>query len=245
MNNITVAIGDIHGCLIQLKNMVDFLRNEHGSFTLVALGDYIDRGPDSAEVIDYLITLNDDKNIKLICLKGNHEEMMMDCFLNGDSSMLNAWLRNGGEQTIDSYMRYAADITKNGLPEKHIHFLASLEEHYDDGKRLFVHAGVDPAILTIEEQPSAVKLWIRGRFLTSRHQLDRIVVHGHTICADGPVQYDWRINLDSGVYRTGMLSAAAFDDDNNSIRFYSANHYEVKHVDPLKIDVASNSSLNH
>lgn len=201
-----IAIGDVHGRLDLLQSLVSDLRSQYERFTLVTLGDYIDRGPESAGVIDFL--LNPPPGVHLRPLMGNHEQLMLAALSGTSGAAVDNWLHNGGVQTIESYGLDSQGCPK--VPREHIEFLETLPAFFDDGKRLYVHAGVDPA-KPLEEQELSTLLWIRRPFLDRRHCIPRVVVHGHTPNKQGPEHLEWRINLDTGAFATGRLSAAIFE----------------------------------
>lgn len=232
MKNVTVAIGDIHGHLAEFQCLLDFMKKEYTSFKLITLGDYIDRGPDSAGVIESLIDLHSDPKVHLIPLMGNHESLAVDSLIHGSASSMGVWMKNGGVQCLNSYKDRFGE-SSDGMPivpDDHLRFLSSLEYYHDDGKRFFVHAGVDPWLKSTTEQRNEVMLWIRDPFLKNQHCLDRVVVHGHTPKRSAPKVYDWRINLDAGVFSTGVLAAAVFNDNNDSKRVFRANTKTAQEV---------------
>lgn len=217
---VTYAIGDVHGCYTELMDLLnqikqDITQNIYHSVKIVFLGDYIDRGPDSKAVIDLLITMKERSPHRIICLRGNHEQMMMDALPYShlfNHHKMNHWLMNGGVKTLDSYGGM------DNITDGHLEFMNSTEMYYDDGKYLFVHAGIDPAI-TLEEQTDEEFLWIRDRFLKweDKYEHDRIVVHGHTPAKDVLVKHN-RINVDSGCVFGYKLSCAVLEDG-KAVRF--------------------------
>lgn len=205
--HLTFAIGDIHGCSDKLKQLVAACLGhaEGRSAQFVLLGDYIDRGADSAGVVRYLLRLQEELGERLIALKGNHEAWALE-YVNGRPGT--GWLRNGGTATLESYG--AGSVGE--LPAAHLEWLASLRLSYDDGQRFFVHAGVDPE-LPLDAQDETVMLWIREPFLTDQRDYGRLIVHGHTPLEAGlPELYPNRLNLDTAAVFGGPLTAAVFDD---------------------------------
>jgi serine/threonine protein phosphatase 1 len=182
----------------------------------VFLGDYVDRGPDSRAVIDFLIRLQMARPGAAICLRGNHEDMMLKARL--DSTGNSHWLRNGGRPTLESYnLRSVLD-----LPQQHCNWLQSLPMFHDDQKRFFVHAGVNPA-RSLDDQDDHDLLWIREPFLSSDKSYGRLIVHGHTPTKKWkPEQHENRINLDTGAVYGRALSAAVFDDERTAPNRYLA-----------------------
>jgi serine/threonine protein phosphatase 1 len=147
--------------------------------------------------------------LDFLCLKGNHEELMLDA-LSGDPEQEGRWLMNGGLATLASYAVQETRELRAALPAAHLAFLEGLELSLDDGERLFVHAGVRPGV-PLHQQDPADLLWIRNAFLNSAVDHGRLVVHGHTINPHGPELRPNRVNLDTGAYATGVLACAAFE----------------------------------
>jgi serine/threonine protein phosphatase 1 len=169
------AIGDIHGSLEKLSSLVGCCeRDARGASTrFVFVGDYIDRGPDSRGVIEFLIALQARYPGDVITLMGNHEAMALAAI--DDNVRAGAWLRDGGEATLRSF----GISSGYQLPEQHVAWLRSLRMTYDDGKRLFVHAGVNPE-KPLDAQDDDDLLWIRQPFLSDARNYGRLIVHGHT-----------------------------------------------------------------
>jgi serine/threonine protein phosphatase 1 len=204
----TYAIGDIHGSLDKLKSLIAACqRHADGrDMLLVFLGDYIDRGPDSAGVVRLLVTLQAEAPERVIALKGNHEAWALGV---ADGTMrLVGWLLNGGDATLESYG--VEDV--GDLPRAHLEWMRSLRLSYDDGRRFFVHAGINPQ-RPLDAQNEDEVLWIREPFLDDERDYGRLVVHGHTPLDDG--KPDWRgnrLNIDTGAVFGGPLTAAIFDE---------------------------------
>lgn len=199
------CIGDIHGHFKKLLALMGHCRAfaeaagvEKPSFIL--LGDYIDRGPASREVLEFLATRP--ANLQAIC--GNHEDMMMAALAGG--SDLDRWLSNGGSETLASY---GVDDLRL-LPRNHFDLVSSLPAFIDDGLRLFVHAGIDPA--APEARDRQTLLWTR-KHPPEEQDLPRFIVHGHTPVRGGPELKRNRLNLDTGAGWGWRLSAAAFRRD--------------------------------
>jgi serine/threonine protein phosphatase 1 len=206
---LTYAIGDIHGCLEKLAELVRRCNDDAASqpMRLLFLGDYVDRGPDSRGVIQFLLELQRAHPYRDVFLKGNHEDLLAAAT---DSDFFEErWLSNGGVETLKSYgLTTAAEI-----PEDHVNWLRRLPLFFDDGLRFFVHAGVHPD-RALERQDEDDLLWIRKPFLTSEKDWRRLVVHGHTPLTSGkPDLRANRLNLDTGAVFGGPLTAAVFDSD--------------------------------
>ena len=200
---LSYAIGDIHGCLDLLERAFGLIRAHAGarSFQVVCLGDYVDRGPDSRGVVEFLMREAD--RTPLTCLKGNHEAMLLEAIEEGEWT---SWLDNGGRETLASY--------DGEVPAEHRRWLRRLPVCARDADRLYVHAGFRPGV-PLAEQEEEVCIWIRGRFLDA--DLPGHVVHGHTpqhidkLQVDRPERLPHRTNLDTGACWTGVLSVGAFE----------------------------------
>jgi serine/threonine protein phosphatase 1 len=205
---LTYAVGDIHGSLDKLKALVEACRQhaDGREMRLVFLGDYIDRGPDSAGVLRFMMSLRADLSKQMVALKGNHEAWAIS-LLDG-LAPAGAWLRNGGAETLRSYG--AREI--GDLPRAHLDWMRSLRLFFDDGRRFFVHAGVNPG-RPLDAQQDEELLWIRMPFLTNQRDYGRLIVHGHTpLESEKPELHPNRLNLDTAAAFGGPLTAAVFND---------------------------------
>lgn len=215
------AVGDIHGRLDLLEAILDRIEVDTRASghvarrTLVFLGDYVDRGPDSRGVVDRVIS-GLPQGFDTHFLKGNHEAILLN-FLD-DAWSLDNWLVNGGEATMLSYgvdtgqlarLRAPSEAWRQAfaavLPEAHLRFLKSLKLSVSFGDYLFVHAGVRPGV-PLGAQSEADLIWIRAPFLDHAGPFDKIVVHGHTPTKQ-PVARPNRIGIDTGAVFTGRLTA--------------------------------------
>ncbi len=224
------AIGDIHG-------RVDLLRQLHGTIkadmgvnpgarpVLVYLGDYVDRGDRSREVLDLLIR-QPVRGAETIHLRGNHEDFMLT-FL-ADPSVGELWLRNGGDATVYSYgvgmpqvgdrderYRIMRDDLEARLPGEHLAFLHRLSLYHVEGDYAFVHAGIRPG-RPLDEQVPEDALWIRAEFLESRADHGKCIVHGHTITEDVEVRPN-RIGIDTGAYYSGRLTCLVLEGESRAV----------------------------
>lgn len=214
------AIGDIHGRKDLLERLVRLIKDHAGQsdHELVFLGDYIDRGPDSAGVVDFLLHSQVLRDTDCTFLKGNHEATLLD-FLD-TPEVGPSWGTYGGLETLLSYGVQDIGLSKNDaqwaetsqrfrqlLPADHLQFYQTLERFTRRGEYLFVHAGVDPD-KPLDEQTDSELLWIRDAFLNDTRQYDYMIVHGHTP-QSAPSKDNRRIGLDTGAYQTGLLTAAA------------------------------------
>ncbi|HEY9078731.1 metallophosphoesterase [Magnetovibrio sp.] len=209
------AIGDIHGRLDLLNRLLDIISEDAADApqrkVLVTLGDYVDRGPDSAGVIERLSNLHWNApfdKFELRFLKGNHE-LLMEHFLEGrdDGRM---WLGCGGEQTLKSYgANWTARDAAARVPERHRRFIAQLSLMHREGDYAFAHAGVRPGV-DLEHQRAEDILWIRARFLNATRNFGAVVVHGHTP-VDVPDVLDNRIAIDTRAWASGTLTALVLE----------------------------------
>jgi serine/threonine protein phosphatase 1 len=205
---LTYAIGDIHGSLDKLKRLIAACREHAHSreMNFVFLGDYIDRGPDSASVVRLMMSLQPEMKERVISLKGNHEAWalgVLDGYLPATG-----WLRNGGSATLSSYG--ARNVGE--LPRAHLDWMRTLPLSYDDGRRFFVHAGINPE-KPLDAQDEEELLWIREPFLSHGGDYGRLIVHGHTPLESAvPDLKGYRLNLDTAAVFGGPLTAAVFDD---------------------------------
>ena len=231
MQSIIYAIGDVHGEADRLKQLHQYILEHHAfahegaPLTLVHLGDYVDRGPNSCRLIKYLMEFSLQPEIKTVNLKGNHEEMMLDAISRHQHGEV--WLSNGGDTTMQSYTEAGHDH----VPQTHIDWLENLPSFYQDNeaKLIFVHAGIDVTIWP--EVREEVHLWSRSpRFFRTENWNNPAlegwrVVHGHTptddfypdVSGDPPR----RINLDTGACYGGRLTAAKFAPGEEVRFFYS------------------------
>jgi len=189
------AIGDIHGELYKLKALIQRLFPQKDD-KLVFVGDYIDRGGYSFEVIDYLVELS--KKHDCVFIEGNHENMFMD-YMSGINEDLFIW--NGGQKTITSYEQHGYDINKfsyyieREMPRAHIDFFQNTVKYYETDDYIFVHAGIAPNT-PLENTPDEILIWDRA-FQHMSHYKGKVVVFGHT--PDKTILNEkYRICIDTG-----------------------------------------------
>jgi serine/threonine protein phosphatase 1 len=214
---LTFAIGDIHGCVDKLHSLLSKCENLAAGTRAryVFIGDYIDRGPDANRAIQTIIDLQKRPDAEVICLRGNHEDLLLNCFEDGTEQLVHWLLMNGGAATLRSYGAESV----HDIPREHLAWIRSLSLFYDDGKRYFVHAGVDPD-LPLSEQSEHDQLWIREPFLSSDKIFDRFIVHGHTPQESGlPDIRPNRLNIDTAAVYGGKLTAAVFTDEVLPVKF--------------------------
>ena len=232
------AVGDIHGRADLLAEMVALLearaleeRRDGREAVVVFLGDYLDRGPSSAAVIDLLVA-GRPGGFECRFLRGNHEQAMLGFM---EAPLENrAWVKHGGAETLVSYgvqppspmgardqdLLAAAAHLKDVLPPAHLDFLNNLERYVELGGYAFVHAGINPG-RPLNEQTDRDLFWIRDPFLTSKRAFSHRIVHGHTP-EERPFA-DWRrVGLDTGAHASGVLSAARFEGE--AVSFLSVSN---------------------
>jgi serine/threonine protein phosphatase 1 len=197
------AIGDIHGCFDKLCSLMVRITFDRRKDTLIFLGDYIDRGPQSMEVIDYLLNLSE-MGYQAIFLKGNHEGMLLDYLDNPDDSNRMIYMFNGGYTTIESYRRRMKSGESFLLPAAHMNFFQSLRLFYETDSHIFVHAGLLPGV-PLNEQKEKDLLWIREEFINSSYDFGKTVVFGHTPFQE-PVILEGKIGIDTGAVYGNKLS---------------------------------------
>ena len=217
------AIGDIHGRLDLLEDLLAKIHAELQHYPsartlLIFVGDLIDRGPSSAQVIERLRTYSR-TGIQPVFLLGNHEEVLLR-ILRGDAELITKWRWFGGAECLQSYgvdpqqlahvsETEALAVVRSAIPRDHVEFLKSFVDSCRFGDYLFVHAGIRPGV-QFDQQSQADMRWIREPFLLDDTDHGFVVVHGHTI-RDEVEERPNRIGIDTGAYRTGILSALAIE----------------------------------
>jgi len=217
------AVGDVHGRLDLLEELLAKIHAElqhrpARKTLLVFVGDLIDRGPSSAQVIERLRTYRRE-GIRPVFLLGNHEEVLLR-ILQGDSQLITKWRWFGGSECLQSYGvdpdqfahltdEQALALVREAIPREHVEFLESFVDSCRFGDYLFVHAGIRPGV-ELDQQRQADLRWIREPFLLDETDHGAIVVHGHTITSEVDERPN-RIGIDTGAYRTGVLTALAIE----------------------------------
>ena len=200
------AIGDIHGCYDRLKALMGKIPIDCSRDTLVFIGDYIDRGPHSVEVVDYLIHLK--KRVpEVIFLKGNHEDML-DKFITGADRF--TYLLNGGQQTLDSYLTKPVQSEFFPIPPDHMEFFKSLRLFYETEEFIFVHAGLRPRV-PLKSQNTEDLLWIRNKFVSTKYDFGKRVIFGHTPLKKPLVEPN-KIGIDTGAVYGNALTCVQLPD---------------------------------
>lgn len=246
------AVGDVHGQAGLLTMLLEELEaraasdvREGGPPIVVFLGDYVDRGAHSDQVIDLLLS-GHPQGFERHFLRGNHEQIML-AFME-DPVANRAWIMQGGAETLLAYgvhpptpmasskeeWHAAADALRAALPEAHLAFLQGLERYVAFGDYAFVHAGVDPA-RALEAQTDEDLYWTRERFISSRRTFSHRVVHGHTP-VDKPYADHRRIAVDTGAYASGELTAVRLEGEKVefvSVKSQAVNRGDTPRLSPL------------
>jgi serine/threonine protein phosphatase 1 len=203
------AVGDVHGCLERLEALhariaADLAERPIAEPLLVHLGDYVDRGRNSAGVVALLADGPPIQDVPTVNLMGNHEHLMLAAVATGEPDASDLWLANGGTDSLQSWGVPRSALPRNWssyLPARHLVFM----------RDLFVHAGVRPGI-PLERQSRHDLMWIREPFLSSQDTFDAVVVHGHTPRPE-PVVRQNRIGIDTGAVMGGALTCVVLEED--------------------------------
>jgi serine/threonine protein phosphatase 1 len=218
------VVGDVHGRFDLLDELLarihaDLDQRPSRKTMLVFVGDLIDRGPNSAQVIERLRTYRH-PGVRTAFILGNHEEVLLR-ILAGDAELIDDWRRFGGKQCLESYGVDVGEligrdddaqleIVREAIPKAHAEFLSSFVDTCRFGDYLFVHAGIRPGV-ELEQQLQADLRWIRQPFLHDSSDHGFVVVHGHTISSEVDERPN-RIGIDTGAYHSGVLTALAIED---------------------------------
>jgi serine/threonine protein phosphatase 1 len=218
------AVGDVHGRLDLLRDLLaaieaDAAARPSAETHVIMLGDLIDRGPDSAGIVDFFLN-TPPAFASIHQLMGNHEEMLLKLIDTPTEELMAHFLRYGGRETFESYdvpqimldlpERYPASALLDHIPAAHRAFFRAMGDAIRVGDYLFVHAGIRPDVPLEEQSPSDVR-WIRNPFLESAVDHGVIVVHGHTITATPELRAN-RIGIDTGAYASGTLTALGLEE---------------------------------
>jgi serine/threonine protein phosphatase 1 len=217
------VVGDIHGRLDLLEELLakihaELQRRPAGKTLLAFVGDLVDRGPKSAQVVERLRTYQR-PGVRPVFLLGNHEEVFLR-IVKGDTSLIPSWLQFGGLQCLVSYGVSAdaihgapsdsvVQLLRAAVPQEHIDFLETFADSCRFGDYLFVHAGLRPGV-DLDLQSQSDLRWIREPFLSDESDHGFVVVHGHTISEEVEERPN-RIGIDTGAYRTGILTALGIE----------------------------------
>jgi serine/threonine protein phosphatase 1 len=218
------VVGDVHGRLDLLEDLLarihaDLDERPSRKTMLVFVGDLIDRGPNSAQVIERLRTYRR-PGVRTAFILGNHEEVLLR-ILAGEAELIDNWRRFGGKQCLESYGVDVGEligrdddaqleVVREAIPKAHVEFLSSFVDSCRFGDYLFVHAGIRPGV-ELERQLQSDLRWIRQPFLLDGSDHGFVVVHGHTITSEVDEKAN-RIGIDTGAYHSGVLTALAIED---------------------------------
>jgi len=219
------AIGDVHGYLQLLTSIHQKIRGDlenrpTGQYAIIFLGDYIDRGPDSAGCVQFLLNLCSEDN-HVICLKGNHEDRL-EQFLDNPLELAKSFFTYGGVECAQSYgvdmsefrgtdkdILKVCDKLRKKIPYEHKRFYSQLSMTVTLGDYLFSHAGVRPGV-SLEQQSDNDLMWIRSEFISNKSLYDKVIIHGHTPTYPMEILPN-RINADTWAYDTGVLSCVELE----------------------------------
>ncbi|MEP7007064.1 MAG: metallophosphoesterase family protein [Sphingomonas bacterium] len=223
------AIGDVHGRLDLLEASLGQIDRHSAtlppadSVHVVLLGDLVDRGPDSAGVLRLAHEIQSRSGL-LVVLKGNHEELMVRA-IDGEPGVMRTWMKVGGAETLMSYgidpamtdadIMPATKALAQRVPRAIVDWLRALPLTAQSGDYLFCHAGIRPGV-PLARQSREDLLWIREEFLRDERDHGVVVVHGHSVSPEVDVRAN-RIGIDTGAYRTGILTALFLDGTNSEI----------------------------
>jgi serine/threonine protein phosphatase 1 len=222
------AVGDVHGRSDLLDRLLERIRRDAAPHrgaskpVLIFIGDYVDRGPLSREVLDRVVELKREGEFEVRALKGNHEAAMLAFLRNAEGGL--TWCERGGAETLASYgvtppesatdaagWNAARDALELALPLQHLNLLLSLELTVTYGDYIFVHAGLRPGV-ALSAQTEDDLLWIRDDFMNVQGAFEKVVVHGHTSMEQASMD-DNRINIDTGAYASGVLTAVRLENE--------------------------------
>ncbi|WP_438350651.1 metallophosphoesterase family protein [Paenibacillus sp. FA6] len=221
----TIMISDIHGCIDQLNQILHHIKYNSEYDQLILLGDYVDRGPNSKEVVDRIIELVKRHNV--IALRGNHDQRLVD-LINNDSFLVRSkFIEHGGIQTLQSYCNIDNEISNEILDQAretiktrfghHIDFLGQLPLYHEDNEHIYVHAGLNPNYKDWKNQPDHDFMYIKDEFIGSNFNLNKRIVFGHTRTIDIHGTPDiWfnddKIGIDGGCAYGMQLNCLIFQD---------------------------------
>jgi serine/threonine protein phosphatase 1 len=211
MNKIFV-VGDIHGCFDKLYALMDKIPIDYARDQLIFIGDYIDRGPSSVDVVNYLVNFKE-LFPGTIFLKGNHEDMLQN-YLDGSDRF--TYMLNGGQQTLDEYLNRSNDPEAFPIPSEHLEFFNSLRLYYQTEDYIFVHAGLRKKV-PLASQKKMDLLWIRDEFIHSNFNFGKRVIFGHTPFKE-PLLESNKIGIDTGAVYGNRLTCVQLPE----MEFFSA-----------------------
>ncbi len=230
MGQVTYAVGDIHGELGLLEAMLAGIEADAGALgrpaRVIFLGDYVDRGPDSRGVIARVMEGPRRPGDAWIALRGNHDDALVTCMRGEMRNRDRGWLEEQCPATLASYglPPYRRGLAPSTTPEldAHLDWIAGLPLYVEDGKRLYVHAGVVPGA-PLHRQTPEIMMWIREGFIDVDRPSGWVVHHGHTIVGPNPRRGRHRVSVDTGAHKNRRLTAAVVVDDGGPPRFLQAS----------------------
>jgi len=239
-NTMIFAIGDIHGKLAMLNTALEHLERELQRYdTVVFLGDYIDRGEDSAGVISRLLQFKKHHK-QTVFLRGNHEDMLLQSYTLDPDSWEQHWLSQGGHQTLKSFGIEWSPYWRNHIPKAAMRFIWDTRMEYVTERFHFVHAGLLP-VGHDPEVPEGLdpRLWVRNAFIDNNEDHGRVVVFGHTPQpGHKPLWRRNKVGLDTGAFLPGgRLSVGGFDDDRPRIDMPEFSLLQVLEDGSVEIDM--------
>lgn len=205
----TYVIGDIHGCHASLLELLHEIHPDLSRDTIIFLGDYIDRGPDSKKVVSEVIRLMEEAPGRVIPLMGNHEQIFLASMAGEERDF---YLRMGGDRTLESYgiMSPFTGRIAARIPVSHCHFFKELLLFWEDRDYIYVHAGLQPHVHLSQQSPRWC-CWAREQFLDSRYDFGKRVIFGHTPF-DKPLIDKNKIGIDTGAVYGGRLTCLVLPD---------------------------------
>lgn len=240
------AIGDIHGRHDLLLAALDRIEQHHVALPkpqalyVLMLGDLVDRGPESARVLQFVHSVQNRTN-GMVVLKGNHEEMMVRA-VDGEPGLMRAWIRSGGSDTLRSFgielpqeeaeiATVTAELRRKLSPQL-LEWMRALPLTAQSGDYLFCHAGVRPGV-PLKRQVRDDLLWIRDEFLTSTQDHGAMIVHGHSVSTELQMRPN-RIGIDTGAYRSGVLSVLYLENDRREVISIRESELEPEDEEDVK-----------
>jgi serine/threonine protein phosphatase 1 len=217
----TYVVGDIHGCIDQLRELLNELFMNGMVLTedtLIFVGDYIDRGPDSKGVIDLMMDMQNLYGDNVVCLKGNHEDMCLHNYKyyeprENDRELGIAWCYNGGIQALESYRAWAElHKCEPQVSKEHLDWMLTLPTMYENELGYYVHAGFDPWLDTPEQCDDYQRMWIRHDWIQSSKDFGKTVYFGHTAAKGHTTAKDFKLGIDTACVYGFKLTAIRVDD---------------------------------
>ncbi|WP_422657515.1 metallophosphoesterase family protein [Paenibacillus sp. EC2-1] len=219
----TLMISDIHGCMKQFDTLLQEVGYDSSKDQLILLGDYVDRGPHSKEVVDRVIDLVE--NHQAIALRGNHDQRLVDLIQVNNGEIQKKFLEHGGRETLESYTNevFHPDAFEHAVKHirseygRHIEFLKKLPFYYEDEAHIYVHAGINPSYVNWKEQSDHDFMYIKGEFHRAKLNMEKVIVFGHTRAIELHQTSDiWfgegKIGIDGGCAYGMQLNGLMYQD---------------------------------